>query len=279
MNEDVTQSATRRISVSSWSLHRTLGRPPCYGPAGPAPGWSAPADAVALLDLPAKLAAAEIHTLELCHFHLPSREASYLDELNAALSAAHVELWSFLVDGGDVIHPETGDRDAQWILDWLDVAAALGAQTVRVVAGMAPPTANRLDRAQQALTVLADAAEDRDLRLLTENWHALLSTPQAVTQLMDGLAGHVGFCCDFGNWTGATKYEDLAAIAAYADSCHAKCRFDDAGPDRDDFRRCLEIVDRAGFNGPYTLIYDGPSDDEWGNIATERAMVEPYLRM
>ena len=94
---------------------------------------------------------------------------------------------------------------------------------------------------------------------------------------MDGLDGAVGFCIDLGNWSGPTKYADLARIAPFADGSHAKCAFDDQGPDRVDFERSLAVLDDAGFNGPYTLIYDGPSDDEWAGLNTERAMVNPYL--
>ncbi|RIK46630.1 MAG: hypothetical protein DCC57_15285, partial [Chloroflexi bacterium] len=64
-------TSPRRISVSTWSLHRTLGRPPAYGPDRPAP--PAAGQGLPLLDLPARLASASIRTLEICHFHLPSR--------------------------------------------------------------------------------------------------------------------------------------------------------------------------------------------------------------
>ena len=47
---------------------------------------------------------------------------------------------------------------------------------------------------------------------MTENWFALLARPAEVLGLLDRLEGAVGLCVDFGNWGGAAKYEDLAAI-------------------------------------------------------------------
>jgi sugar phosphate isomerase/epimerase len=267
----------RRLSVSTWSLHRTLGDPPGYGPGDPQPAWPDWENAVALLDLPERLADFGIHTLELCHFHLPSRDDGYLKELRRALDAAGIELWAFLIDSGNVVDPVNGERDRQWIADWLPVASALGAKTARVVAGKAEPTPERLARSRRALAGLAQVAADLDVRLTTENWHALLSTPDAVDELLDGLTDQIGFCIDLGNWSGPTKYADLARIAPYADGCHAKCRFDADGPDRADYARSLALLDAAGFDGPYTLIYDGPSADEWAGLAVEREMVAPYL--
>jgi hypothetical protein len=269
-----------RLSVSTWSLHRTLGRPSIYGPAAgdavparePAPG------ALPLLELPAQLAAFGIHTLEICHFHLPSRDAAYLAELRSALAGAGVELFSLLIDAGDITDPQHGGRDLAWIAGWIDVAAALGATCARVVAGQAQHDAGAVDRACQGLRQLADYASARSVRLMTENFQELMAGPATVHYVLDRLAGDLGLCADFGNWRGPGKYADLAAIFPRAESCHAKCEFDAAGqPDRADYIRCLELAQAAGFRGPYTLIYSGPSADEWAGLAVERAMVAPYL--
>jgi hypothetical protein len=113
---------------------------------------------------------------------------------------------------------------------------------------------------------------------MTENWFDLLSRPEYVSSVIESLEGRVGLCLDFGNWKGPTKYTDLASIAPYAESCHAKAHF--KAPfemEVGDFVRCLEITKGAGFSGPYTLIYDGPGDDEWEGLAAERDVVLPYL--
>jgi len=114
---------------------------------------------------------------------------------------------------------------------------------------------------------------------MTENWFSTLSRPEYVLRLLDELEGSVGLCLDFGNWGGPTKYEDLAAIAPRAESCHTKAQFPAAGAlDQEDYKRCLDITREAGFSGPYTLIYDGPGDDEFEGLRLESAVVEPYLR-
>jgi sugar phosphate isomerase/epimerase len=271
-----------RLSVSSWSLHRTLGKPPFWGVADEIPQWTPPAGAVPLLELPARVAEFGIKTMEICHFHMPSRDASYLDELRSALEAAGVELWSLLIDDGDVTNAEHGARDRDWIAGWIDVASTLGARNARVIAGKSEPTPENLKLGRDAFRALCARDEAGNVRVMTENWYSLLSTPEHVLWLLDEMEGRVGLCADFGNWSGPDKYEKLAKILPRADSLHAKCRFSGAPAstetmDREDFTRCLDLVKRADFSGPYTLIYDGEDTNEGNALSMEREEVEKYL--
>lgn len=268
-----------RLSVSTWSLHRALGKPEFYGPGNDRiPLQSHGRGRITLLELPAHAASLGITTIEICHFHLPSREPAYLAELRAAIDAAGVQLFSLLVDDGDITDPLHGQRDLAWIRSWIPTAAALGAERMRVIAGKAEPMAESLNRSAVSLETLAREASASGVRLMTENWFRLLSRPDDVHALLKRLDGQVGLCFDFGNWGGPTKYEDLAAIASLAESCHAKAHF--SGPDAidaEDYRRCLDLTKAAGFSGPYTLIYDGPSDDEPAGLAIEQGLVRAYL--
>ncbi|EFH81503.1 sugar phosphate isomerase/epimerase family protein [Ktedonobacter racemifer] len=274
-----TNNQSARVSVSTWSLHRTLGGPAFYGVGDPLPADTHNKGAYSLLALPERLVVAGISTMEICHFHLPTLDPGYLGELRAALEAAQVELFSLLVDDGDITHPTNGERDLAWIRQWLDVAQALGARCMRVIAGKSAPSPQALERSYQALSILAAEARERDVRLMTENWFALLSTPQSVQALFERLNGEVGLCLDFGNWKGHEKYAALEEIAPLAESCHAKASFDSPYVlDQEDYLRCLDITRLANFSGPYTLIYDGPDQDEWKGLANELAVAQQYVQ-
>ena len=272
--------STPRLSVSTWSLHRQLGKP---GFTGPTHDMQIPLEThnqgpISLLELPARVAEFGIRTLEICHFHLPSVEKSYLTELRAALADADVELFSVLIDDGDITHPSEAARDIAWIEKWIDIAGELGAKCARVIGGKADPSAETVAQSRDVLSQLTERADTAGIRLMSENWFSIFSTPENVNTILDGLDGKVGLCLDFGNWRGDTKYEDLAAIAPLAESCHTKAHF--AAPremDKEDYVQCLELTQEAGFAGPHTLIYDGPGDDEWEGLALEREVVNPYL--
>ena len=260
-----------RLSVSTWSLHPVLGNPPFWGvgeqPCGETSGG------ISLLELLPRIAEFGIGTLEVTHFHLPSLEAAYLKDLRVKLDQSGLELWSFLIDDGDVTGPDA-ERDEAWIASLLPVAQQLGARCVRVIAGKAQPAPEALARSRAALERLAGAAAGCDLRLLTENWFDLLSTPDAVRTVLDGTGAELNF--DFGNWSGPNKYEALREIAPLAVGSHAKAHFEDDVIDAADFEQCLQLLKNADFGGPYSLVCDGAAD-RWRGLADMKQIAGRYL--
>jgi len=266
-----------QLGTSSWSLNRTLGAPNYDALLGKTEREATP-HALSLLELPARLSEMGVRRLEICHFHLPSRDPEFVAQLRAALDEANVELWSLLIDGGDITHPQNGARDVEWTQGWIDIAADLGACHARVIAGKAAPTDDNLKLSRDRLKTLCAHAKTRGVRILIENWFDLLSSPREVLWLLDELNGEIGLNIDFGNWKGDDKYDKLQAIAHRAESSHTKAHF--RAPrdiDLEDFTRCLDITRNAGFSGSHTLIYDGEDADEWTHLALERDIVLPYL--
>jgi len=255
----------RRLSVSTWSVHELLGNLPITGPADPPNGMAS--SGLPLVELPRAIAERGIHTLEICHFHLTSTDDNALSELRNSLEEAGIELWSLLIDAGNLNGPAAA-RDIAWIEKWIGVAGRLGARNARVIAGQSAPTPENLAVSIEALKRLAKVAGEGGTRLMTENWFATLETPGAVHELFSQLDGALDLCLDFGNWDGrADKYGDLASIARYATSCHARADF--LAPhqlDEEDFRRCLQLAVDADFHGPFTLIPAGQKGDEWQSI-------------
>ncbi len=273
----MTDTLRPRLSTSSWSLHRALGLTYPDSPAQPNSGAAETygQGGLTLLDVPDRIASMGIYTLEICHFHFPSRDLGYIAELRGALQSAGVELFSLLIDDGDISDPVNGQRDLDWISSWIETAGLLGARCTRVIAGKSQPSEEALQRSISGMQMLVERGKASGVRVMTENWHSLLSTPDYVQRLVNAV--DIGLCADFGNWRGASKYDDLAAIFPFAESCHAKCSFADGTPNRDDYLRCLDLSKAAGFNGPYTLIFDSASPDEWNGLTVERQMVQPYL--
>ncbi len=270
-------SAAPHVGVSSWSLHRTLGSPHFDGlnfttSQEPKPG------AIDLLDLPAELQSHGFNHLELCHFHILSSDPKYLHALREQIEQNNVALWALLIDEGDISHPTEGERWVEWNKKWIDVASELGSRHARIIAGKQEPTPENLNRSKEALQVLADYADSRQVRLLIENWFDLLPGADQVLWMLDELDGRVGLKVDFNNWKAPYKYEELPRIAARAESAHAKCVFESPlQPDEADFTRCLEMLRSTGFSGQYTLIYDGAAADEWAHLNIERGIVQRYL--
>ena len=241
------------FGISTWSVHRSL-----------------QSGALALQDLPAVMRRHGFEALHLCHFHLPSREPDALDAFDHQMKKSGVVLDALLLDFGDISHPETGARDVAELEAWLPVAARLGARFVRISAGAQPPTDASLARSAEHLMHLAKHAAAIGVRVITENWHAMVPSPREVKRLTELTEDHVPLCLDFGNWSGPEKYEWLEAIAPHAVSVHAKCAFAaDGVADKGDFDRCLKILRDGHFAGTIAMIYDSPPADEWKHLDEE----------
>ena len=113
----------KRIMTSSWSLHRTLGEAmydwsETRGTPQRACGGEGE---ISLLQLPGQLAKRDIGMLEICHFHLPQTEGAYIRELRLELDAHEIDLYSVLIDAGDVAHPDPEQRACEviWVREWL----------------------------------------------------------------------------------------------------------------------------------------------------------------
>jgi sugar phosphate isomerase/epimerase len=179
-----------------------------------------------------------------------------------------------LIDAGDITDSVHGARDTKWIADWIETANALGAENARIIAGKQPPSKEALNRAVLALRELEEGNTGSPVRLVTENWHALLPSAAEVNELLDRLEGRIGLLMDFGNWTGSDKYDQLAAIAGRAGLCHAKASFIDGDLDAADYGRCIDLAEGAGYTGPYTLIFDSEVPvNEWDGLAIERDFI------
>jgi sugar phosphate isomerase/epimerase len=268
------------LALSTWSVHRALG---VSYPNSPGEDTATPAEptwgngTVSLLDLPARVAEIGIRRMEVCHFHLPGHDRSFLGAFRSALDDAGVVLQTLLIDNGDITRPQDRRRDIDWIGRWIDVAAFLGAERARVVAGKQKPSPETLEHSVAGLKELGRRGSEQGVRVMTENWFDLLAGPKEVNIVLDRLDGEVGFLADFGNWKGPTKYADLEAVLGRAEDTHAKAFFPDGTLNDDDFGRCLAAARTAGYAGPYTLIYESPGDDEWGSVAVERDFVRDFF--
>lgn len=253
----------RRLALTSWSLHHDL-----------------TSGALKLTDLPQRMREAGYETLELCHFHLPNADRDTLATMHAAITAANVELYSVLIDAGDIssADPEKQAADRAFVEGWIDAAAELGAQGVRVIAGdSAPNDTQALVRAAETLAELAAYAEQRGVHVRTENFRPLLMTAENCLTLLNTSGDSVGLCADIGNFPKQDRVASFTAVAPHADVIHVKSEYAPNGQIQPtDVQACLAAAVAAGFDGPYTLVYDR-GGDSWAGLAELAQLVGPYL--
>lgn len=252
------------FSVSTWSLHRQLGRA-WYEPTDQGlQNRSEVTDCVALMDVPALVASHGIDQLEVCHFHFSSIDRAYLDAFRAELDRHGVTFYSLLIDTGDITHPDEKQRalDMDVIKSWIEVAGLCGAKQARVVAGEAEANDASLALSAHNLGVLGRYAQERGVRITTENFKKLTQHADSVLAILDQCDYDLGLCTDFGNFKGDSKYDDLAAILPRATTVHAKADYTQGVLEKEDFSRCMSLSKSVNFDGPYVLIFSDEGE-EW----------------
>ena len=252
----------RRCAVSSWSVDGLL------------------QTGVPLLDLPAHLRHHGFSAVELCHFHLPTTDAAYLQALRDQLAAARVELYSVLLDAGDIVSPDPAQRaaDMAFTQQWIGIAAALGAHRVRIAAGQQPPTPEVIQRSAAQLHSLAQDAAASGVAVSTENWRTTAQEPEALLAILAACPSPIGVCVDTGNAEATRdKYQTLRQLVPHATSVHFKARSTSAGRiDHDDVQQCLALLDAVAFDGVITLIYE-QKHHEWDGLRQLRNALSPYV--
>lgn len=272
------------LSVSTWSLHRNLG-PLRWTVWNAITGLHETVEQdqpqlLTLLELPAVCAAKGYQALEVCHFHFPSTDSDYLEQLRLAFIAADIQFDTLLLDYGDLTSTDENQRlaDFSLIRNWIDIAAECGAKQIRVIAGEAASTdQSAIQLAASSLFELAEYAASRGVRVITENFKALTSTADSCLKLLEETGELVGFITDFGNFHGPKKLDEIAATTPNSVSVHVKPTYDvDGYPDEAELISYLQRVEGAGFQGAYVLIYDGPGD-MWSGLDRVKKIVEPFI--
>lgn len=272
------------LSVSTWSLHRNLGplhwtnwdeiKQTHVTNVDPQP------ELTKLLELPAILAEKGFKAVEIGHFHMRDTSDEYLLQLKEAIKRAGIIFYTLLLDYGDISSSDDNRRiaDIAWLKSWIEIAAKVGAERVRIIGGQSNPTNQEaIARSVDALKELSRYADARGVRVVTENFRPLTSTAENCLALLEACDEKIGLIADFGNLSGDNKLSQLAKIIPRSESIHAKAITDEQGlPDSEELQRCLNLVKTAEYAGPIVIIYDGPHD-MWAGIERVKELVLDYL--
>ncbi len=252
-----------RVGVSSLSFHNSF--PATRDAAAPASTGK-----LALLDFPEMVADRyKVHNLEFTALHLASVEPAYLLELKSSVLRAHSRVINIAADirelesGAGLSDPSAGAREAAiaGAKKWIDVARQLGARSVSCDPGAVDP--GNLQITFDSFRRLAAYGRGKSIVVLIENRAgADSSIPDSPASIGRGVGGpFIGALPDFGNFTDeAARTRVLPTLFACAHTlCHATgLKLDAAGSETAfNFQRCVQIAQKAGFRGIYSVDYEG----------------------
>ncbi len=254
-----------RIGISTWSFHNFFTAthdkeaPPISG---------SPMDA---RDFPDMIADRyHVHEMEIVAPHI-SPEPSYIRDLKGRLDRAHSHLVNIPVDikelghAGGLSDPDEKVREKgiAACIKWIDVAHQLGARSVRCDPG-------KINTADLSPTIssykaLASYGSSKGIFVIIENHGGVGSEhPEELVELFKAVGKNCGALPDFGNFPDeVTRQKGLKLLFPFGRTvCHSKgLKFDAKGNETMfDFAQCVKTSKAAGFQGVYSIEYEGEGD-------------------
>jgi len=286
-----------QISLAQWSLHKTY-----FG--GAIQDWQeftslleeSPDDVlkgdIDPIDFPKVAAGYGINCIELVNtfYYSKANDMAYWEQFKKNCEDAGVTVGLIMCDAlgnlGDA-DPEARMSSVEDHKPWVDIAAFLGAKTIRVNAtGEGTPeevAANSVD----GLSKLGEYGASKGINVVVENHGGFSSDAKWVTGIMEKVGmDNVGMLPDFGNFcieagpdsciNEYDKYLGMEELMPYAKGVSAKSGVFDADGNEvnSDFLRIMKIVKASGFKGYVGIEYEGAELSEDEGIKATKALLE-----
>jgi sugar phosphate isomerase/epimerase len=196
-----------------------------------------------------------------------------------------------MVDNAGSIASETEDGRKSAVEQhkkWLDVAAHLGCETMRMNwAGYKNDTIKSteatnayIERSVAPFKQLCDYADKKKVNLIIENHWGPASYPDALIGLMKKVDHpRFGTLPDFGNFPDdVDRYDAVDRMMPYAKAVSAKCYdFDPATGEEtkiDYSRMIATVVDKYGYHGNLGIEYEGDRMSEFDGVKACKKLLE-----
>jgi len=284
------------ISLAQWSLNKTY--------FGGAPDWAEfgrllEEDPDAMLkgemdpfNFPKVAAGYGINCIELVNtfYFSKAQDMEYWEKFKTNCEDAGVTVGLIMCDAlgklGDA-DPEARTAAVDNHKPWVDVAAFLGAKTIRVNAAGAGTAEEVAANAVDGLSKLGEYGVTKGINVVVENHGGYSSDGKWLSGVMEKVGmDNVGTLPDFGNFcvqyvedSCAEEYDrylGMEEIMPFAKGVSAKSNvFDAEGNEANmDYLRIMKIVKASGFKGYVGIEYEGTELSEDEGIKATKALLE-----
>ncbi|WP_235297200.1 sugar phosphate isomerase/epimerase family protein [Portibacter marinus] len=247
-------------------------------------------------DFPEIAAGFDVNIIELVNtfYYSKAEDMDYWQAFKEQCEEVDVRVGLIMCDAlGDIGNADAAERmkAVENHYPWVDVAAFLGAESIRVNAAGSGSAQKVADNAVDGLKKLGEYAATKGVNVLVENHGGYSSNGAWLSEVMSRVGmENVGTLPDFGNfcierganWTCAKEYDrykGIAELMPYAKGVSAKTNaFTEEGKEANmDYLRIMKIVKDSGFRGTIGIEYEGNELSEEEGIQKTKALLESVL--
>jgi sugar phosphate isomerase/epimerase len=205
----------------------------------------------------------------------PSTDPRYLADFREALRKANAAIANIAVDGEHSPYAADADERGKAIAfskKWVDVAAALGAHSIRTNIPEAKDSTLNMDHLAASLREVADYGSGRNVVIHLENDNPKTEDPFFLVNLVEKVNSPwlhplPDFCNSLATGKTEYAYKGIDAMFAHAYGiCHVRetQTTDDGNAVHADLARTFGYLKRHQFRGYCSMEYDGPADPYQG---------------
>lgn len=290
------------ISLAQWSLHKSFfgdvlsggdfqkfGRLLKENPDSLLQGSLKP------IDFPSIAKGYGINTIELVNtfYYGKAKDTAYWEDFKKRCDEAGVNVGLIMCDAlGNLGDADSVARNkaVESHYPWVDVAAYLGAKTIRVNAAGQGTAEEVAKNAADGLAKLGKYGKEKGINVVVENHGGYSSDGSWLAGVMKAVnMDNVGTLPDFGNFCiergpdGCVKeydlYKGIEELMPFAKGVSAKTHdFDASGNETTkDYARIMKIVKDSGFKGNIGIEYEGNKLSEDEGIKATKALLDKVI--
>jgi len=259
-----------KISLAQWSLHRTINSKKLDN-----------------LDF-AKVAKNDfgIDAIEYVNqfFKDKAKDEKYLGEMKQRAEDHGVKSLLIMIDGEGALGDANDAKRKQAVENhykWVEAAAFLGCQTIRVNAASGGSYDEQISRAADGLRKLSEFGDQHKINVIVENHGGLSSNGEWLSAVIKKVDHpRCGTLPDFGNFRVSKdemydRYKGVTELMPFAKAVSAKSHdFDEQGNEiHTDYLKMMKIVLAAGYHGYVGIEYEGGKVDEYKGIELTKALL------
>ncbi len=214
-----------------------------------------------------KAAELDFDGVELTSYYFKDTSPAFLRRLRARAFALGLDVAGTSVGNNFCLPPGPArDKQIENVKKWVDHSEALGAPVIRIFAGGKQKDQSDADAHKVLVETIEECcayAGEHGIFLALENHGGPTATAESTLKILrDVKSPWFGANLDTGNFHSADPYAEMAAIAPYALTTHAKVEVSAAGQKAQpaDFPRIVKILREAGYRGYLSIEYEARED-------------------
>jgi sugar phosphate isomerase/epimerase len=209
----------------------------------------------------------DLDAVEPTAYYFAETSPAYLAHLKGKCSRLGLDVSGTAISNDFcVADPVELKKQIAHVKTWAEIAARLGAKTVRIFAGRTPKgdteeAARR--RCVEAIQEACDHAAQHGVYLALENHGGITATIEQMLAIVQAVQHDwFGVNWDTGNFHSADPYADLARLAPYAVTVQIKTEIQRTGRPKEeaDLARLLDLLRAASYRGYVALEYEAAED-------------------